>query len=78
MKRIYLDFCALGRPNDDQRQMRVRLETDAVFLIFEAVRQGRHTLVVSPVHLAEIRLIRNRFSGGAGSRRAYSSSSPVP
>jgi len=31
--RVYLDVCALCRPFDDQSQIRIRLETDAVQLI---------------------------------------------
>lgn len=54
IKRIYLDVCVLCRPYDNQSAMRLRLETDAVFLIIEAVRQGIYTLVVSPVHYQEI------------------------
>ena len=36
--RIYLDNCCLGRPFDDDRQDRVRLEAEAVLLILEHVR----------------------------------------
>ena len=32
-KLVYLDVCALNRPLDDQSQMRIRLEADAVSLI---------------------------------------------
>ena len=35
--------------------MRIRLETDAVFLILAALREGRYRLAVSPVHFQEIR-----------------------
>jgi predicted nucleic acid-binding protein len=51
---VYLDVCALSRPFDDQEQMRIRLETDAVQLILSHVRSGGLTLVVSPVHRLEI------------------------
>lgn len=51
---IYMDVCALCRPFDDQSQMRIRLETDAVQLILSYVRSGRLRLAVSPVHVAEI------------------------
>lgn len=54
MKRLYLDVCALCRPYDDQTVLRIRLETDAVYLILEAVRLGRYELVASPVHGQEI------------------------
>ena len=33
MTRIYLDVCCLNRPFDDQRQDRIRLESEAVLLI---------------------------------------------
>lgn len=53
-KRIYLDVCALSRPFDDQSQMRIRLETEAVQLILSYVRSGDLVLIISPVHKAEI------------------------
>lgn len=53
-RRVYLDVCALGRPFDDQTQMRIRLETDAVDLILSYVTAGGLTLIVSPVHIVEI------------------------
>jgi predicted nucleic acid-binding protein len=55
--RVYLDVCALCRPFDDQAQMRVRLETEAVQLVLSHVRLGDLTLMVSPVHSAEISAI---------------------
>jgi predicted nucleic acid-binding protein len=55
--RVYLDVCSLCRPFDDQSQMRIRLETDAVQLILSHVRAGTLELVVSPVHEAEIAAI---------------------
>lgn len=58
-QRIYLDVCALCRPFDDQTQMRIRLETDAVQLILSHVRSGTLILVVSPVHEVEIGAIGN-------------------
>jgi len=56
-KRIYLDVCTLCRPFDDQTQMRIRLETDAVQLILSHVRSGNLILIVSPVHMIETRAI---------------------
>ena len=56
-KRIYLDVCALCRPFDDQTQMRIRLETEAVQLILSYVRSEDLALVVSPVHNIEINAI---------------------
>jgi len=60
IRRIYLDVCALCRPFDDQTQMRIRLETDAVQFILSHVRSGNLTLVVSPAHGIEIRAIEER------------------
>ncbi len=50
----YLDVCALNRPLDDQSQMRIRLEADAVSLILSLVRSQSLVLAVSPVHHAEV------------------------
>jgi predicted nucleic acid-binding protein len=52
-KRLYLDICTLCRPFDDQSQMRIRLETNAYYLILQALQAARYTMVVSPVHFAE-------------------------
>lgn len=52
--RVYLDVCALNRLFDDQRQMRIRLETDAILLILKFVQEGTLQLVFSRVHLLEI------------------------
>ncbi len=57
VKRIYLDVCALCRPFDDQTQMRIRLETDAVQLILSYVRSADLDLIVSPAHNIEISAI---------------------
>ena len=56
-KRVYLDVCALCRPFDDQAQMRIRLETEAVQLILSYVRSGGLALIVSPVHAIGISAI---------------------
>ena len=58
MKTLYLDVCALCRPFDDQNQLRIRLETDAVFLILRRIEIGLYRAVVSPVHHSEISAIR--------------------
>jgi hypothetical protein len=34
---VYLDVCSLCRPFDDQKYSRIRLETEAVNLIFAKV-----------------------------------------
>ncbi len=54
MKLIYLDVCALCRPFDDQRFVRIHLESEAVKLILQKVRDGHLQLVNSSVHFAEI------------------------
>ena len=54
---VYLDVCALSRPFDDQSFLRIRLETEAVNLILLKVPESHLSLVVSPVHFAEIRAI---------------------
>jgi len=51
---VYLDVCALNRPIDDQNQMRIRLEADAVQLILGHVRARNLTLVIAPAHHAEV------------------------
>lgn len=56
-KRLYLDICTLCRPFDDQSLMRIRLETDAYYLILQALQDARYALVVSPVHFAEANAI---------------------
>ena len=56
-KRHYLDSCTLCRPFDDQSQMRIRLETNAYYLILQALQNARYTMVVSPVHFEEANAI---------------------
>ena len=58
MKILYLDVCTLCRPFDDQNQLRIRLETDAVFLILRRIEMGLYRAVVSPAHHIEISAIR--------------------
>ena len=52
-----MDVCSLCRPFDEQNMLSIRLETDAVFLILAALKQGRDTMIVSPVHYREIEAI---------------------
>jgi predicted nucleic acid-binding protein len=59
MKRVYLDVCALCRPFDDQSQIRIRMETDAVQLILAHIREGKIQLIISPVHHMEISATAN-------------------
>lgn len=55
--RLYLDVCVYCRPFDDQTVMRVRLETDAYYLIMRHILNGRYHSVVSPVHWKEVSAI---------------------
>ncbi len=54
MKNIYLDVCTLCHPFDNQSIMRIRLETDAFYLILRGIQNGDYQMIVSPVHHAEI------------------------
>jgi hypothetical protein len=40
MKSVYLDVCCLNRPFDDQTQERIRLESEAVILIFKHIENN--------------------------------------
>jgi predicted nucleic acid-binding protein len=53
-KPIYIDVCALSRPFDEQRYLRIRLETEAVNLILSKIRTVSYKLLVSSVHIKEI------------------------
>lgn len=50
---LYLDMCTIKRPFDDQTQVRIRLETEAVDAILAACQQGEHQLVSSDALLFE-------------------------
>lgn len=52
--RIYLDVCCLNRPLDDQRQERIRLESEAVLLILELCVRGRYDWVAGEVIEEEV------------------------
>lgn len=47
--RIYLDNCCFNRPFDDQRHLRIRLESEAKLRIQEVVRDGEFQLAWSYV-----------------------------
>ncbi len=55
--RIDLDVCTLCRPYDDQHLMRIRLETDAFYLILQHIQNGRYIMIVSPAHFREVAAI---------------------
>lgn len=56
-QRLYLDVCTLCRPFDDQGAMRIRLETNAYYLILQSIRDQLWQMVVSPVHFQEVQAI---------------------
>jgi predicted nucleic acid-binding protein len=49
MKRLYLDNCCLNRPFDDQRQLKIKLETDAKLFIQQELLAGKYELALSYV-----------------------------
>ncbi len=51
--RIYLDICSIQRPLDDQSQLRIRTETEAILGILDLCETGRLTLVSSAAHVIE-------------------------
>ena len=52
--KIYLDTCCLNRPFDDQRQPRVRLESEAVTLILEKTHKRELEWIGSDVLVYEL------------------------
>lgn len=50
---LYLDICAIQRPLDDQRQLRVRSETEAVLSLLALCEDRELELVASGVHTVE-------------------------
>jgi len=61
IEKVYLDVCTLCRPFDNQQMMRIKLETDAFYLILQNILSGNYTMVVSPVHTEEIQAIEDPF-----------------
>jgi len=51
--KIYLDVSCLNRPFDDQRQVRIRLESEAVTMILDRFQEGGWEHVSSEMALAE-------------------------
>ncbi len=51
---IYLDVCAICRPFDNQEIIRIRIETDAVYLIMSKINEGRYRAIASRVHTLEV------------------------
>ena len=52
--RIYFDVCCLNRPFDDQSQKRIRLESEAILLIWQYIQAGDWELVSSEMVEDEI------------------------
>jgi predicted nucleic acid-binding protein len=52
--KIYLDTCCLNRPFDDQRQPRVRLESEAITLVLEKAHQHEWIWIGSDALIYEI------------------------
>ena len=52
--RIYLDVCCLNRPLDDSSQERIRLEAEAVLLIYQKCRLEECALISSEAIEAEV------------------------
>ena len=49
LMRLYLDACCLNRPFDDQQQLRIRLESEAVRTILLLCEEGVHDWIASRV-----------------------------
>ncbi|MEW6558522.1 MAG: PIN domain-containing protein [Elusimicrobiota bacterium] len=49
MKRLYIDLCVYNRPFDDQRQPRIKLETDIFLFLLEQIEQKMYHTVNSTV-----------------------------
>lgn len=54
MTKIYFDTCCINRPFDDQTQVRVRLEAEAVLGILSRVENGEWEWIGSEVLMDEI------------------------
>lgn len=58
--KIYLDVCCLNRPFDDQKQTRIRLESEAILIILNKFKTNEWQLITSNAIEAEISQISNR------------------
>ena len=54
MTKIYLDTCCINRPFDDQTQVRVRLEAEAVLGVLGRIENGEWSWAGSEVLMDEI------------------------
>ncbi len=57
--RIYLDNCCFNRPFDDQKQLKIKLETEAKLYIQQGIIDGIYELVWS--YILEYENKQNRF-----------------
>ena len=57
--KLYLDVCTIRRPFDNQNNMRIRLETDAYYLILNGIQRKRYEMVISTMHLREVESIED-------------------
>lgn len=57
---LYLDTCCLNRPFDDQRQIRIRLESEAVLALLTEVSADVHRIASSATLLYEISRIADQ------------------
>ena len=69
--RVYLDNCCLNRPFDDQRQLRVSLETQAKLFIQSLVVNGDMELLWS--YMLELENRKNPFENKRLSITGFSS-----
>jgi hypothetical protein len=51
--RIYLDICSIQRPLDDQSQVRIATETEAMLGILDLCERGKLVLLRSAAHTIE-------------------------
>lgn len=58
--RVYLDVSCLNRPFDDQRQTRIRLESEAVTLILDRIDAGVWRLLSSEIVRIEVAAMTDR------------------
>ena len=56
MKKIYLDACCLNRPYDNLEQVRVKLESEAILTIFEAIKNSKFSWTSSEILIYELTL----------------------
>lgn len=59
MIRVYLDTCCYSRPSDEQTQLRVRLESEAILDILERAARGEWTIIGSSAVQKELAAIRD-------------------